>query len=465
MGSYDELLQVVSELRDENTELKKTILRQRQRIEKLEKENERLRRQGKRQAAPFSKGPPKAQPKKPGRKPGPGYGRQARREIPERIDGTLHVECPLYCPDCQAQVSLTEPMVQYQIDLPQIRPEAWKLIFETGRCVICGRRTQGRHPQQVSSAMTVGNVHFGPNVLGMAAYLHKMGGMSYGKISRLLSGWMGFRVSRSALCRALQRLASKAEPTYAALQEKIRGSPVAYADETGWKVGGHRAWLWVATNGNETVYAIQPGRGFAEAAGLLGEDFAGVLGVDGWAPYRCFENATLQTCLAHLLHRCHEMLRTATAGAVRFPREVQQILQAALALRDRHQTGEITLHGLRVLLGRLRARLGRRLDGRFTNADNARLARHLKNYEEALFVFLERPEVEATNWPAEQAIRPAVVNRKASGGNRTWDGAQTQAVLMSVLQTCHQKGLDYLALFTSILQAPQPTPYRPLLEA
>jgi transposase len=465
MTGYEPDPQVISELRRENAELKEIIRRQQRQIERLEKEIERLRREGRRQAAPFSKGPPKADPQRPGRKAGAGYGRRGRRAVPRQVDRTIHVDCPLYCPDCIAEVKLGEPAYQYQIDLPQIVPERKRFIFETGRCVRCGRHIQGRHPEQVSDAVTVGQVHFGPNVLGLTAYLHKVGGLSYGKIARLLSEWMGFEVSRSALCRALQRLARKAQPTYEQLRETIRGSPVVYADETGWKVGGHRAWLWAVTNLRETVYAIESGRGFAQAASILGKDYAGVIGVDGWAPYRRFEQATLQSCLSHLLRRSTEMLTTATAGAVRFPREVNEILHTALALRDRRDAGQITPHGLRVALGRLRARLGRRLRGRFTHPGNRRLARHLLRYEQALFVFLQRDDVEATNWPAEQAIRPAVVNRKTSGGNRTHGGAQAQAVLMSLLRTCHQKGLDHPTVFAGILRASQPTPYQPLLRA
>ena len=83
-------------------------------------------------------------------------------------------------------------------------------------------------------------------------------------------------------------------------------------------------WLWVFTNLRETVYEILPGRGFEQAASVLGKNYAGTLGVDGWAPYRCFKEATLQTCYNHLLHRCHELLETATRGAVRFPRLVKE---------------------------------------------------------------------------------------------------------------------------------------------
>lgn len=51
-------------------------------------------------------------------------------------------------------------------------------------------------------------------------------------------------------------------------------------------MNAHLQWLWAAATVETTVYVIQPGRGFAEAATLLGADFAGVLVRDGWAPYR-----------------------------------------------------------------------------------------------------------------------------------------------------------------------------------
>ena len=186
--------------------------------------------------------------------------------------------------------------------------------------------------------------------------------------------------------------------------EALRASPVVYADETGWKQGGRRVWLWVFTNLRETVYEILPGRGFEQAASVLGKNYAGTLGVDGWAPYRCFKEATLQTCYNHLLHRCHELLETATRGAVRFPRLVKAILRHALALRDRRDAGEISPHGLRVAKGLLQAKMNRLLHGRFTNPANQRFAKHLRRYRDNLFVFLDRADVEATNYPAEQDI-------------------------------------------------------------
>lgn len=459
-----ELQRVVHEQHQLIAQQQQTIARQERRIAELEGQIEELRRQGKRQAAPFSKGDPKAEPRKSGRKPGTRYGRQAVRAAPERVDETVDVGCPVCCPHCSGPVRLEDKDSQYQIDLPPVEPRVTEFIVHWGRCERCGRRVQGRHPQQVSDAVQVGRVHFGPGVLALTAYLNKVGGLSYGKIAALFGEWMRLSVSRSALCRALGRLAEKSQPTYQALVGRLRGSPVVYPDETGWRVGGRSAWLWVFTNLRETVYAIRTGRGFVEAASILGEQYSGTLVADGWAPYRCFEQADLQTCLAHLLRRCHEMLQTAKAGAVRFPRAVKDLLQRALGLRDRRELGQITDHGLRVLTGRLSAEMSRLLDGHFTNAANGRLARHLQRHEENLFLFLLDPSIEATNWPAEQAIRPAVANRKSVGGNRTPKGAQTQATLMTLLRTGHQKGIGAHELFTPILCGPLQAPQTILLQ-
>lgn len=108
--------------------------------------------------------------------------------------------------------------------------------------------------------------------------------------------------------------------------------------------------------------------------------------------------------------------------------------------------------------------MDRLLAGRFTHAGNLRLPKHLRRNQNALFVFLERDDLEATNWPAEHAIRPAVVNRKSCGGNRTYSGAATQAVLMSLLRTSQQRNVNPLSAFTTILRSPKLPSYGLLLK-
>ena len=446
-------------------ELRKVAELQTARIEELEKEVMRLKRRSKRQAAPFSKGSPKSKPKKPGRKPGKKYGRHAERSTPPKVDTTIRVGCPLFCPHCEAKVRLEDKLSQFQIDLPPIQPWVTEFVVERGRCEGCGRRVQGRDPIQVSDALTVGRVHFGPGVIALAAHLNKVCGMSYSKIATLLKSWMGLQANRSSLCRALKRLARKGQATYDGLISKVRGSPVVTGDETGWRVGGLGHWLWGFSTASETVYQISRGRGFAEAAQVLGEDYSGILIVDGWSPYRRFLDATLQACLTHLLRRCSLILEQATRGAVRFPRQVREVLEKALEVRDRRDNGTITVLGARIMAGRLQAQMSRLLGGRFTNPENRRFAKHLRHYEDALFIFLRHEGVEATNWRGEHAMRAGVMVRKCcGGGNRTQAGAETQAILMSLLRTCHQKALDLREVFSEILRTPQSQPHTLLID-
>ena len=265
----------------ENADLKSQLKERDARIAKLESVLEESRRAGKRQAAPFSKDKPKRDPKKPGRKPGSKYGRQAVRAIPVP-DKTFEAPCPEQCP-CGGKVGAEGSIDLYQVDIPPIQPETWKFVVGHGHCQECGRRVRGQHPLLISKAFEVGTVHFGPRLLAFAAFQKMICGVSYDKIRLGFEQMLGFPVARSTLCRAMQRLARRAKPTRDALVEALRASPVVYADETGWKQGGRRVWLWVFTNLRETVYEILPGRGFEQAASVLGKNYAGTLGVDGWA--------------------------------------------------------------------------------------------------------------------------------------------------------------------------------------
>jgi transposase len=84
------------------------------------------------------------------------------------------------------------------------------------------------------------------------------------------------------------------------------------------------------------------------------------------------------------------------------------------------------------------------------------LVKHLLNEADALFSFLADTDIDATNWRGEQAIRPAVVNRKVWGGNRTWKGAATQGRIMSAIRTASQQGTDPIGSLARLARAPDP---------
>jgi transposase len=438
------------------------IARLEREIEELKAENERLRRaleealrSAKRQAAPFSRRHPKAHPQTPGRKAGAKYGRRCRRKIPEKVDETVEVPLPQQCPQCGGRLKETELVSQYQTEIPEPRVERIEFRIHVGHCRQCGERVQGRHPRQTSQAVGSAASQLGPRALALATYLNKGLGLPYGKTAALLEEAFGLRVSRGGLCQGLARMARKAAPTYAAMIQHLRGSPSVTPDETGWKVGGRLWWMWAFSTPQITVYCIQDGRGLEQAACVLGADYAGFLVRDGWSVYRQFVHAYHQTCLAHLLRRCREMRMVQGPKARRFPLRVQSILEQSLHLRDRYAQEQISPRGLAAARGRLEARMDRLLQANYRRPENQRFANHLRREQDALFTFLHCPGLDATNWRAEQAIRPMVVTRKVWGGNRTTTGARTQGILVSILQTCRQQGRRGTQVLQQLLCSPK----------
>jgi transposase len=426
------------------------------RVRKLTAQVEELRRAAKRQAAPFSKNTRTPNPKRPGRKPGAAYGTRARRPVPQRVDRVVAVGLPAVCPRCGEELALERVACQYQEDLPP--PQASVITryqVQIGRCRGCRRRIQPRHPEQTSDALGAAGVQVGPRAVALAVWASKGLGLPAAKVARLL-GQLGLKVTPGGVVGALHRAGRRATPTWNALVGGIRASPVVAPDETGWRVAGDKAWLWAFAGQGVVVYRIASGRGFKDAAVVLGADYAGVLERDGWAPYRRFTAASHQTCLAHLLRRCRGLLEDAERGQAKTPHAVRRLLQAALAARDARDDGQLDAAQLLAEAERLGAAVDRLLAGRTVYAPNRRLLDHLGRERDALFTFLAQPEVQATNWRAEHAIRPAVVCRKAWGGNRTWTGAQTWQVLSSVLATAHLQQRDPVALFVPLLRAPGP---------
>ena len=213
----------LEELERENRQLREENERLKQEVECLRRQLEEALRAAKRQAAPFSRGQPKANPKPPGRKAGEHYGRRCCRPLPRRVDERVAVPLPPCCPACGGPVAFERSESQYQEDIVR-RTVVRRFDVAVGRCHRCGRRVPGRHPLQSSDALGAAQVQLGPEALALAAQLNKQMGLSLGHTAEVLKLGFGFQVSRAGIYRALARLAGKAEPTYRELLQAARAS-------------------------------------------------------------------------------------------------------------------------------------------------------------------------------------------------------------------------------------------------
>ena len=253
----------------------------------------------------------------------------------------------------------------------------------------------------------------------------------------------GLRLTAGGLAQALARLADKLAPAYAGLLATIRAGPVVHSDETSWWVQGPEWWLWVAATPDTTVYRVAPSRGRTVLDELLGPAFRGVLVSDCLAVYEG-RPGPHQKCYAHHL----KALRTAAlAGPSAYIDDWRRLLQTAMALQQAPGDGRALRAALETWADRLVA------TPPATPAEQA-VGRRLAKQRDHLFTFLDHPGVDATNNLAERQLRPAVIARKLSCGNKTPRGAHTWEILTSLAATCtqrHQPFIDLVAQ-SAILQ-------------
>lgn len=422
------------------------------RIAGLEKLLEESRRAGKRQAAPFRHGDePAEEPKRPGRKSGDAHGRHGHRMAPPDPDRTLEAPLPPCCPDCGGDIEHVRDAEQYQSDLPALPPPSTtRFKVAVGRCRSCGRRVQGRHPEQTSDALGAAAAQIGPNAKAWGAWLHYSLGVPFAKVSRLFAERLGLAVTAGTICSSSQSTSTDLVPVNRQIRARVNTSPVVAADETGWRIGGSPAWVWVATTPEATYYHVAHGRGFEAAAEVIDADFSGTIVRDGWAPYRQYTQATHQTCVAHLARRCDELIEGLPAWARGTPRQVRDILGAALDARDLDPT-----EGRKVIAD-LTERIELLGEAAHPHDENRKLVKHLLVEKDALFTFLADPAVDATSWRAEHAVRPTTVTRKVCGGNRTDRGATTQGRMMTLFRTATQQRVDAVEFLVNLARAPNP---------
>jgi transposase len=154
---------------------------------------------------------------------------------------------------------------------------------------------------QTSDALGAAAAQLGPDAQAAIVELNKQGGLSHGKITRCLKSLFGIPLSRGGSVHTVLRAASRCEPVYEAIRQTVGQSDWVVPDETGWRVGGHPAWLHTLVVPEATAYVIDPTRGGAVAEAILGFDYDGTMIHDGWSPYDQFKNARHQQCPQHTI--------------------------------------------------------------------------------------------------------------------------------------------------------------------
>jgi transposase len=430
----------VEALRAQSSSLHRQLEVNAERIAELQEALEAAQRAAYRQAAPFRIEARKraVAPKRPGRQRGhPG----SFRHKPDHIDEHIEVEL-CCCPHCGSTQFKDQCGIEQLIeDIAPVCPHVTRLITYQASCAQCGQSVRSTHPLQMSLAIGAAGVQLGPGALALAADLNKAKGLSMRKTCAVLQDCFGLHLTAGGLSQALDRLAIKLKPQYDALATELRQAPVLHSDETSWWVAGPGWWLWVFTNPELTFYVVAQSRGRDLLNDVLGKDFGGVLVSDCLAIY---DDATAvqQKCYAH--H--HQAIRKAKDlhphQGEGFLCEAAAMLRAAVALQE--QKALLSLETFRDLRQALEHNAVQLLEPARSEPNEEAVRNRLNKQRDHLFTFLHHDGVDATNNLAERQLRPAVIARKISCGNKTIKGAQTWQILASLAATCTQRATSFI---------------------
>lgn len=202
-------------------------------------------------------------------------------------------------------------------------------------------------------------------------------------------------------------------------------------------------WLWTFANEEQTIYRVDSRRTREVVQKTIGSDFPGVLVSDC---LNIYDDATpvQQKCYAHHLKAISTAqgdYKAQSGEPSKYLKRIRGLLRGAMSLKKvvPELSGEKTqLHRSALeeqadwLLSPSRA--NSLTEGLSPIEDKIR--RRLKKQRDHLFVFLDHEKVKATNNRAERRLRPAVIRRKLSCGNRSPSGARAFERMGSVVETC-----------------------------
>jgi len=442
--SREALLELVRRQQEALAEREAAIERRDEKIRALEEELLLFRRPAKtpeNASVPPSRGQKANRSEGRRRKLGPKRGHVGVSRV--RSEPDMVVECrPRACAGCGQGLPQTggrRTGRSQVVELPAFAPvviEAWQYTVD---CEQCGEATAGTYPAGLEPRRT-----FGPGVEALLSYFHERHHVSYERLVEVCRDVFGLAISQGGVENALRRLVERARPTYTAIREQVRGSPVINSDETSARGVGRNHWQWVFQTAEASYHVIAPSRGGEVIDAFLAGAEPEVWGSDLWAPQVLTAAGTHQICLSHQARDLTFAVDADTGEARLWAIELRHVLGRAIRLH--HERGQVTAATFarrRLLIENATDRL---VFDRYVTpkTEAARLQQRYRVHRDSLYVFLHRDDVEPTNNSSERDLRPSVIHRKVIGGFRSAWGAEASAIRTTILATARKQARNLL---------------------
>lgn len=436
----NKLWNIVIELRKENKQLKEELA-----YVKFELEELRSKRY-------------KSKHKKPPDNPGGAAGALKKkgglfghigwfRKKPRKIDRIEEIKLSS-CPECGSK-DITEcgkinEHIQEDIILPKVEAVLYRRHHYY--CRHCRKVVSLRGKDELA------NSYIGPKAKAFAAFLRYAVKVSERDVKILFERAFNLKIAASSIAGFRYQLKRAGSPLYGLLMECLKRGSFIHADETGWKINGRNHWLWKFSNRKVCVSHIDESRGQKVVDKIVGDKYSGVLISDFLSAYNKLPAKGKQRCLLHIL-RDLDKVKTYwhdDRQVIRYCERLQKIFEDAILLRKKYNNKQFD----NAYLQKRNALALSLQDFAFPNPNKRilkRFAKRLMRHKDELLTFLYEKGIDYHNNHAEQQIRPDVIFRKITFGNRSENGAQYHSVITSILQTAKLNGIDPISTFKEIL--------------
>lgn len=427
--TYDELVELVTQLQHEVRELKEENTR-------LRKENAKLRERLGLNSHNSSK-PPSADQKKNKQMPKgdalkghKGHFRKLSDQVDKLITSKLG-ECR-YCGS--KNLKKRESQFFDQVDIPEINPLVTRIECCKYRCQNCGRKQVASFPEGYDKTS------FGPKLISFIGLCSSAYRMSKRTTQGLLSHLLNVDISLGSIPSMERKVSQGLSQGFEALVKKVEDAKIAYVDETSFRQQAQTCYVWTATTEKEVLLRILPTRGLQSLDHIRPREHPGITVTDR---YQVYAYKRHQYCLAHLRRDFKKFAqRDGPDGefGVRALFEIDEIFAA---------TKQPCRKTMQARVGYRKKRLKNILEDTFANGSDQmfRFAQRLLDHYEKLFLFTRYEGVEATNNAAERSLRHIVLWRKTSYGTQSQEGSRFLERAISIWMTLKKQKRDVFSFF------------------
>lgn len=368
------------------------------------------------------------------------------RNLPERVDQKVRVFLKS-CPNCHNLLKRSDSFKTHIVEdipnLEQIRTQVTEYKTERQWCEVCHYEVAGK------AALVIPHSRLGLNLIIQILIFKYVCRMSLEVLVETLHQTYGVKVSQGGVINILRKTKEYLGADYTKLLKAIRSSPIKHADETGWRIKGVNSFLWAFLTKTEVYYTIEETRGGGVAKQTLGDSKpTDVLIRDDYAGYK---NLPLhqQSCWAHLLRKSREETNQ--------PKASKQMDNLHFTLKNMYQDlTAVISQPFNIILRQevyqdYSLKLQKLMEMQFRAKDARRIQTRIKNQGTNLITAILHDGVPLTNNAAERSIRPAVVVRKISGGSRSTEGAEIFATNFSVIQTIRMRNQPLITTLKELI--------------